>query len=308
MFQNITIIVDQSNQGLRLDGFLASHEDLQLSRTYIKKLIADGAVLVNNIVPKVSYSLSVGDTINLQIPEASVVEINPENIDLDIVFEDSDLLVINKASGMVTHPAPGNYSGTLVNALMYHLRKADGYDLSDMNGVLRPGIVHRLDKETSGLIVVAKNNFTHQALQAQIQSRICKRSYKALVCGHMKESQGTVSKPIDRDPKHRQRMAVIMNGRSAITHYKVLERYTIQNQKFTLVECRLETGRTHQIRVHMSYLKYPIVGDSLYNAPSKYPFPVQRFLLHAYKLEFIHPRSSEALSFVRDEDFSNFYS
>ncbi len=294
------IIEDEEHLDSRLDAYLSGLADLGLSRSYIKKLIDAEHVLVNGNPAKASYKLRSDDEIDIEVPESVPLNIVAENIPLDIVYEDDELMVINKPINMVTHPAPGAYSGTLVNAVMYHIQ-TQGSKLSDINGVLRPGIVHRLDKDTSGLIVVAKSNVAHQSLTEQIQNRTCKRFYKALVHENIKEDKGTIDKPIGRNPKERHKMAVLTNGatsaREARTHFKVLERFKFTQKNFTFVECQLDTGRTHQIRVHMSWLKHPIIGDVTYSASKNSPFNVNRPMLHAYKLSFKHPTSAQELSF-----------
>lgn len=295
------IIVDEA--GLRLDAFLSDCAELSLSRSYLKKLIDNKNVKVNGKEQKASYKLSLDDEIELELPEAEELNIAAENIPLDIVYEDEDLMVINKPIGMVVHPAPGLYSGTLVNAILHHA----GSSLSDINGVLRPGIVHRLDKDTSGLIVVAKNNDAHQSLTEQIQNRKCKRIYRAIVEGKVKEDKGQVNQSIGRDPKDRKRMAVTSQGkvRSALTRYKVLERFVFAGKNYTYVQCELETGRTHQIRVHMSWLRHPIVGDFTYGASKKNSFKTTRPMLHAGQLSFNHPKTEEYSSYQSEnpQDF-----
>lgn len=302
-------IVDEESIETRLDAYLTGFEELALSRSYIQKLIDSGNVLVNSKPSKSSYKLKADDEIEIEVPEAKPLDIVAENIPLDIVYEDDQLMVINKPVGMVTHPAPGQYSGTLVNAVMYHVQKT-GAKLSDINGVLRPGIVHRLDKDTSGLIVVAKSNLAHQDLSQQIQNRTCSRIYQALVHENIKEDQGTIDKAIGRNTVERYKMAVVNLGspgaREARTHYRVLERYKFASKSFTLLECKLDTGRTHQIRVHMSWLKHPIVGDFIYSAPKNSPFNAGRPMLHAYKLGFTHPLTKAEMNFQADlpEDFA----
>lgn len=302
-------IVDEEHMETRLDAYLSAFEELALSRSYIQKLIDLGNVLVNNKPSKSSYKLKMDDEVELEIPAVKPLEIVAENIPLDIVYEDEQLMVINKAISMAVHPAPGLYSGTLVNAIMYHVQNTDA-KLSDINGILRPGIVHRLDKDTSGLIVVAKTNLAHQDLSQQIQNRTCSRIYRALVHENIKEDQGTIDRPIGRNPVDRYKMAVVSLGshgaREARTHYKVLERYKFAGKNFTLVECKLDTGRTHQIRVHLSWLKHPIVGDFIYSAPKKVPFNAGRPMLHACRLGFFHPVTKTEMSFQAElpEDFA----
>ncbi len=301
------IKVTDENAGLRLDQFLAEHASLKLSRSYIKTLVSKEKILVNSKASKASYKLRLGDEIDLEIPEPEKLEIEAENIALDIVFEDEDLMVINKAAGMVVHPAPSLNSGTLVNAVMYHCKDS----LSDINGKLRPGIVHRLDKDTTGLILVAKSNQAHQSLSEQIQNRSCKRIYNAIVHENFKADQGEIIKPIGRHPKEGHKMFCFNdlndspNARYAKTNYRILKRFEFKSKKFTLLECQLDTGRTHQIRVHMSFLKHPILGDSSYSAPESSVIKANRPMLHAKKISFSHPVSSEELNFEIDlpDDF-----
>ncbi|MBT6843448.1 MAG: RluA family pseudouridine synthase [Candidatus Melainabacteria bacterium] len=302
------ITIDETGVDKRLDAFLGEHEELKLSRSYIKKLIEQGQITIDDKEKKASYKLSLDDEIDIVIPDSEELNLAAENIPLDIIYEDDDLMVINKPINMIVHPAPGIYSGTLVNAVLYHAQQAtklaEGTSqpgLSDINGVLRPGIVHRLDKDTSGLIVVAKNNDAHQSLAKQIQDRTCKRFYKAIAQGKFKESKGEINKPIGRDPKERKRMAVAISSRaksrSALTRFKVLEALEFGSKHYSLIECELETGRTHQIRVHMSWYNHPIIGDYIYNASKKTGFNVRRPMLHAYRLSFEHPRTQEKMFF-----------
>lgn len=260
------------------------------SRNYLTKLIEQGNLKVNGKTEtSKKYKVKEGDELELSIPEPEKLEVLAENIPLDIVYEDDDLLVVNKPKGMVVHPAPGNYTGTLVNAVMYHC----GDRLSSINGVIRPGIVHRIDKDTSGLLVIAKNNRSHESLSAQLREHSITRRYLALVYDNIVNDNGTVDAPIGRDPRNRLRKKV--NGeapRRAVTHYKVLERYG----RYTLMEMRLETGRTHQIRVHMAYIKHPLVGDLLYG-PAKQPSFLKGQMLHAAVLGFIHPSTGEYMEF-----------
>ena len=266
-------------QGIRLDKFVAENCK-EISRSLVQSLIEEGKILVNNKLSKSSYKLKENDQIQVSLPELKETEIKPENIKLDVVFEDKDLIVINKSQGMVTHPASGVYEGTLVNALLHHCKKS----LSGINGVLRPGIVHRLDKETSGLIIVCKNDFSHKELAKQIQDRKAKRQYVAIVHGKLKYDNGIINKPIGRDKVHRHKMAIRDGGRIAMTKWKVLKR----NEGFTFLECTLETGRTHQIRVHMKSIGHPIVGDKTYGKKNDNS---NQMMLHAYKLTFTHPRT-----------------
>ncbi|SHE34680.1 RluA family pseudouridine synthase [Desulforamulus putei] len=286
--QSYTFKVKQENAKTRLDVFLASHCQ-DISRSYIQKLIDEELVTVNDRPVKANHKLKTGEVVRIAIPPAEELKVEPENIPLDIYYEDSDVIVVNKPRGMVVHPAEGNTSGTLVNALLYHCS-----DLSGINGVLRPGIVHRLDKDTSGLIMVAKNDHAHNALAQQLKDRTVTRRYRALVHNNIKEEQGTVNAPIGRDPRDRQKMAVIeRNSKPAVTHYRVLERFG----RYTFIECRLETGRTHQIRVHMAYIGFPLVGDLRYG-PNKPHFNLDGQLLHAMVLGFHHPSSGEYLEFT----------
>lgn len=271
-------MVENKNVAQRLDVFL-SHQFKKYSRSYIKKLIEKECVKVNNQFVKASYQLAQGDKVEIRIPQPIDVNIKPENIPIDIVYEDDDVIIVNKPQGMVVHPAPGNYSGTLVNALLYHSEF-----LSGINGELRPGIVHRIDKDTSGLLMVAKNDFAHRKLAEQLEDHTITRRYIALTEKIIKKDRGTIDLPIGRHPVHRKKMAVVKNGKSAITHFHVLERF----QDNTLIEAKLETGRTHQIRVHMDYIGHPLVGDPVYGY-KKQRFHLQGQLLHAKIIGFIHP-------------------
>ncbi|MDK2888707.1 MAG: rRNA synthase [Thermoanaerobacter sp.] len=280
--------VEEGNAGERLDVFLAK-ENPELSRSHIQKLITGQQVTVNGDPVRSSYRVKPGDEVVLRVPPPRELEVVPENIPLDIYYEDADVVVVNKPRGMVVHPAEGNYSGTLVNALLFHCR-----DLSGVNGIMRPGIVHRLDKDTSGLIMVAKNDLAHLELARQLKERRVTRRYIALAHGNFAEDRGTVDAPIGRHPRDRQRMAVVnQGGRHAVTHYRVLERFG----PYTLLELRLETGRTHQIRVHMAYLGHPLVGDLKYG-PSRPHFDLQGQFLHAATLGFQHPRKGEYMEFT----------
>ncbi len=298
--------ISQEEADTRLDKFLSECEEVDLSRQYIQELIKEKMVLVNSKPSKASYKLKSNDHLNITIPEAQEMSIDPENIPLDIVYEDEDLLVVNKPINMVTHPATGLSSGTLVNALLHHCKG----QLSGINGVMRPGIVHRLDKDTSGLIIVAKNDKAHNSLAQQIQERSLERRYLAIVHNNFKKNMGMVDENIARHPKLRHKMAVMENrssGRSALTKWYVKDRYDLgQNKQYCLIECKLETGRTHQIRVHMSWLRHPIIGDKTYGPEkTKHPFKVTRPMLHSYKMSFTHPTSGETKSFEisMPEDF-----
>lgn len=296
---NFTFIVDDG--GIRLDKLLAAHLD-GISRSAIQNLIADGRVTAGGRPLAKSAKLSAGQIVTVSLPEPVELDVLPEDIPLDIVYEDVDMLVVNKPKGMVVHPAPGNYTGTLVNALLCHC----GESLSGINGVLRPGIVHRIDKDTSGLLLVAKNDMAHRSLAEQIQSHSLTREYRAIVYGNLKDDTGTVNAPIGRHPSERKKMAVQLNGpgaREAVTHYFVEERL----QGFTYLRLRLETGRTHQIRVHMAYTGHPVAGDPVYG-PKKIITQLNGQCLHAGLIGFIHPRSGEYMEFSESlpEYFSAF--
>ena len=277
----------ETEAGQRVDVYLSNYYP-DLSRSQLQKLISQGMVEINGEKVAAKYKIKQGDYVYLTIPDPVELTANPENIPLDIYFEDEDVIVINKPRGMVVHPAEGNYSGTLVNALIYHCK-----DLSGINGVMRPGIVHRLDKDTSGLLMVAKNDLAHNSLAVQLEKRQIIRRYLALLHGNIKEDAGTVDAPVGRDPHNRQKMTVTdRNSRVAVTHFKVLRRFG----QYTLVELRLETGRTHQIRVHMKYIGYLVVGDPKYG-PNKPHFNLDGQFLHAHILGFQHPRTGRHLEF-----------
>ena len=277
------------HSGIRIDRFL-SEQLPEHSRSYIQKLIKDGQVSIEGKAVKSNYKITGSEEIALLIPDQVIPDILPEDIPLDILYEDQDLIVINKPKGMVVHPAAGHYSGTLVNALMYHCKD----DLSGINGVMRPGIVHRIDRNKTGSLLVCKNDFAHNAIAEQLKVHSITRRYRAIVHGNLKDDQGTVDAPIGRHPIDRKKMAIEpRNGRDAITHYRVLERFG----NYTYIECQLETGRTHQIRVHMSSIHHPIVGDDVYG-PAKCPFSgLQGQTLHAQVLGFIHPRTGKYMEF-----------
>ena len=277
------LISDQEN--IRADKYLASV--LNKSRTEIQKMFEDGLVLINDKQQKPSYPLKLGDVINYDEKEEVTLGLTKKDFQLDIVYEDQDVIVINKPSGMVVHPAHGHYDDTLVNGLLYHCT-----DLSSINGVIRPGIVHRIDKDTSGLLVACKNNEAHQALAKQLQEKTCSRKYLAIVFGTFNHTVGRIDAPIARDPKNRQKQAVVEGGKEAITNFTVLERLG----EYSLVECRLETGRTHQIRVHMAYIGHPVLGDPLY-ASKKLSSGSFGQYLHAFELSFIHPRTGKVMTF-----------
>lgn len=282
-------LVKDSDAGQRIDKLL-SIQLTDFSRSYIQKLLSDRAVLIHGQPIKSNYKVKEGDYIQVEIPEPEVLDVQPENIPLDIVYEDTDILIINKPKGMVVHPAAGHYSGTLVNAILYHCQD----DLSTINGVLRPGIVHRIDMDTTGLLVICKNNMAHQSLAEQLKVHSITRKYTAIVYDNIPEDNGTIHKTIGRHPVDRKKQAVnVRNGRDAITHYRVLERF---GGKYTMVECQLETGRTHQIRVHMASIHHPLLGDTVYG-PSKDPFHLQGQTLHAGVLGFIHPRTGKYVEF-----------
>lgn len=281
-----TVTAEAEDAGTRADVFLAAK--LGVSRSNMQKLLEDGRVKRGEKIIKANYKVRAGEMFVVDIPEPEPIEAVPEKIPLDIIYEDDDVVVLNKARGMVVHPAPGNYTGTLVNALLYHCS-----NLSGINSAIRPGIVHRLDKDTSGIMIVAKNDAAHISLSQQIQSKTAVRTYLAVVRGNIKTDSGTIETQIARDKTDRKKMAVVKEGgRDAITDYEVLERFG----KYTLVRCKLRTGRTHQIRVHMEYLGYPLVGDPKYS-PMKTPFGIKGQALHSHTLEFTHPRTGERMKF-----------
>ena len=282
---NLTLIADEEN--IRIDRYLSLHSDL--SRSFLQKLSEEGKILVNGKPVKSSYKTVLNDEIVVEVPEMQNLEALPENIPLDILYEDSDLIVINKPKGMVVHPASGNYSHTLVNALLYHCK-----DLSGINGVLRPGIVHRIDKDTTGCIIVCKNDFAHVEIAKQLESKTCHREYRAIVMGNITHDSGMIDAPIGRDARDRQKMTVTDKGsRDARTPFEVLERFG----NSTYVECSLETGRTHQIRVHMKYINHPVMGDEKYGKKCAY-MDTEGQVLHAYKISFVHPRTKEKMTFT----------
>lgn len=284
----ICLTVDDSKAGIRIDKLLSDNTE-GFTRSGITRLIADGNVTVNSIVVSKNYKCRANDVISVTVPDAVPLEAQAENIPLDIVYEDSDLLVVNKPKGMVVHPAAGNYSGTLVNALLYHCKDS----LSGINGVIRPGIVHRIDKDTSGLLIVAKNDTAHLHLAQQIKEHSFHRAYQAVCYGNIKEDNGTVCQPIGRNPKDRKKMAVTdKNSKQAVTHYEVIKRYG----DFTHIRCVLETGRTHQIRVHMAYIGHPLAGDAVYG-PKKVITGLNGQCLHAGEIGFVHPITNEYMEF-----------
>lgn len=285
---NEEILYTVTEPGERLDVFLSKQQS-DLSRAHIQKLLSAGAVLVDGNCKKANYKLRGGEVIALQLPPAEQTEILPEDISLDILYEDQDIIVVNKARGMVVHPASGIYQGTLVNALLYHC-----HDLSGINGTIRPGIVHRLDKDTSGVMVAAKNDRAHLDLAEQIRTKSAHRTYWAVVHGNIKEEAGVIHGAIGRHPVDRKKMAIVTeNGKDATTKFRVLERFG----QYTLVECTLLTGRTHQIRVHMTHIGHPLVGDPKYGA-RKSPFAIQGQALHSISLELVHPVTREPMSFT----------
>lgn len=276
--------------GERIDRFLSCKLE-ELSRSYIQKLIKEEKVTVGGKIVKANYKLSEEDEITIEIPDACEPDILPENIPLDILYEDKDILVVNKPKGMVVHPAAGHYSGTLVNALMYHCKDS----LSGINGVMRPGIVHRIDMDTTGSLLVCKNDEAHRILAEQLKEHTIRREYHAVVYGNLKEDEGTIDAPIGRHPVDRKKMSInYKNGKRAVTHYRVLERFG----KYTYICCRLETGRTHQIRVHMSSIHHPLLGDEIYGPVGKTPFKgIKGQMLHAKILGIHHPSTGEYMEF-----------
>lgn len=287
-----SVTVSGDGAGMRLDAFIASvsFDSESVSRSYAQTLIEDGMVSVDGKVVAVKkHKLSEGSVVQLILPEPKTIEAVPQNIPIDIVYEDADVLVVNKPRGMVVHPARGNYDGTLVNAVMYHC--ADS--LSDINGQIRPGIVHRIDKDTSGLLMIAKNNHAHESLARQLELHTVTREYTAVVCDNIKEDELTIDAPIGRDEKNRLKRAVYgSNAKHAVTHIRVVERFG----RYTLIKARLETGRTHQIRVHLAYKKHPLLGDVMYGSRNQ-PFGLQGQLLHAGLLGFVHPETGEYMEF-----------
>ena len=281
----------QEDQQMRLDKYL-SEQFPEQTRSYLQKLIKDGEVTVNGKNVKTGYQLSKGDEVSVNIPEPKELDVEPQKMDLDIVYEDDDVILVNKPKGMVVHPAPGHTTDTLVNGLLYHCKD----NLSGINGVARPGIVHRIDRDTTGILIVCKNDMSHNSIAAQLKEHSINRRYRALVHGNLKDDTGTVEGPIGRHPIDRKKMAINeKNGKPAVTHYTVLERFG----NYTLIECKLETGRTHQIRVHMTSIGHPLVGDEVYG-PAKCPFKLQGQCLHAMVLGFVHPRTEEYMEFSAD--------
>lgn len=280
-------LVTDEEEGDRLDVYL-SEQLGDMSRSYIQKIIKDNKVTVNDKVEKSKYLVKEDDNIKIEIPEPKLLEVSPENIPIDIVYEDDDVLIVNKPQNMVVHPAPGNYTGTLVNAILYHCKD----NLSSINGVIRPGIVHRIDKDTSGLLMIAKNNNSHNFLASQLKDHSITREYEFICHGLVKEDKITVNKPIGRNPKDRLKMGIVNGGKEAITHFEVIKRF----DNFTHMKATLETGRTHQIRVHSMSINHPLLGDILYG-PKNNKFKVEGQILHARKLGFIHPTTKEYIEF-----------
>lgn len=278
-----TLQANKEDAGCRVDAWLAANLE-DVTRSAAQRLLEEGRVACGGKTLAKNYRLAGGEALKVTLPDPEPMDAVPQDIPLDIVYEDGDVIAVNKPKGMVVHPAPGHPDGTLVNALLYHC----GGSLSGVGGALRPGIVHRIDRDTSGLIIAAKNDFAHQKLAAQLQDHTLCRTYECIVVGRLKEDAGTVDAPIGRHPTDRKRMAVVSNGRAAVTHWEVIARYS----GFTHVRCRLETGRTHQIRVHLAHLGHPILGDTVYGA--KKPVPgLQGQCLHAVGLRFLHPRTGE---------------
>ena len=281
--------VEKEESGIRIDRYLAE-KDSGLSRSFLQKLLKEGQITVGEKAAKSNYKVRENDRIHLEIPDSSEPDIIPEDIPLDILYEDEDVLIVNKPKGMVVHPAAGHYQGTLVNAVMAHC----GDSLSGINGVMRPGIVHRIDKDTTGALLVCKNDIAHRDLAEQLKCHSIRRRYRAVVQGNLKEDEGTIEGPIGRHSTDRKKMAINhKNGKDAITHYKVLERFG----EATYVECRLETGRTHQIRVHMASIGHPLLGDTVYGS-SRNPYHLEGQALHAMILGFVHPRTGEYMEFT----------
>jgi 23S rRNA pseudouridine1911/1915/1917 synthase len=290
-------IIDESLQSERLDKWLSA-QDNDWSRTQVQQWMKEGNLTVNDKIVKSNYKFQLADKINLEIPEPQLLDVEAEEMDLDIIYEDEHVLVVNKPRGLVVHPAPGHLTGTLVNGLMAHCK-----DLSGINGILRPGIVHRIDKDTSGLLMVAKNDKAHESLVNQLKDKTITRIYKAIAHGVIAHDYGTIDAPIGRDRQDRQRMTVTDDkSRDAVTHFTVIERL----KDYTLLECKLETGRTHQIRVHLKYIEHPLAGDPKYGPPRTLKLPIKGQALHAASLGFIHPASGEELLFEQEtpEDFN----
>ena len=288
--EEIILKVTEENNGERIDKYLATVIEGK-TRSFIQGLIEDKVVTVNGKIIKSNYKVKDNDEIQVVLPEPIELDVKAENIDLNIVYEDSDIIVVNKPKNMVVHPAPGNYTGTLVNGLLYHCK-----DLSGINGVIRPGIVHRIDKDTTGILVVAKNDEAHNSLAKQFKDHSIKREYYALVEGRFSKESGTIDKPLGRNKKDRLKMDIVEDGRRAVTHYEVLEQY---DKGVSLIKCTLETGRTHQIRVHMASIGHPLLGDQIYGF-KKQKFKIEGQALHAKTLGFIHPSTGEYIEFTSD--------
>lgn len=288
MEEKIELIITKKQAGKRLDVLL-SEECQNVTRSYIQKLCKEQRAEVHGKAAKGNYKCKEGDHVCLRIPEPEELSIEPEPMDLDIVYEDQDVILINKPKNMVVHPAAGHYTGTLVNGLMAHCKE----DLSGINGVLRPGIVHRIDKDTTGILIVCKNDMAHQSIAAQLKEHSITRKYHAIVYDNIKEEEGMVDAPIGRSMKDRKKMAITPSGRHAVTHYRVLKRL---KKGFTYIECQLETGRTHQIRVHMASVKHPLLGDDVYG-PKKQKYSLEGQCLHAKVLGFMHPRTKKYMEF-----------
>ena len=288
--EKLNFNINSEEEGQRIDKYLSTMIEGK-SRSFVQGLIDEKKVKANNKVIKSNYKLKKGDFIEVEVPEPVELNVSAEEMNLDIVYEDEDVLVVNKEKGIVVHPAPGNYTGTLVNGILHHCS-----DLSGINGVIRPGIVHRIDKDTSGILVIAKNDEAHNDLAAQFKEHSIKREYYALVEGKFSKINGTVDKPISRDKKERIKMAINSDGKRAVTHYEVLEQY---DKGVSLVKCTLETGRTHQIRVHMASIGHPLVGDLVYGY-KRQKFNIEGQALHAKTLGFIHPRTKEYMEFTSE--------
>ena len=284
----IVMEITPEMEGERIDKCISNYLE-SLSRSYIQKIIKDGKAYVNDAVVKANYKVKVDDKVQFEIPDCEEPDIPPQDIPLDILYEDKDILIVNKPKDMVVHPAPGHYEGTLVNAIMFHCKD----ELSGINGVLRPGIVHRIDKDTTGSIIICKNDEAHRKIAQQLKEHSITRKYRAIVYGRIMEEEGTVNAPIGRHPTDRKKMAINeKNGKPAVTHYKVLERF----DKYTYIECQLETGRTHQIRVHMTSIGHPLLGDEVYGN-AKCPFKLEGQTLHAMTIGFIHPTTGEYVEY-----------
>ena len=275
-------------EGERIDKCISNYVET-LSRSYIQKIIKEGKAYINDAPVKSNYKVRVDDKVQFTIPDCEELDIPPQDIPLDIIYEDKDVLIVNKPKNMVVHPAPGHYEGTLVNAIMYHCHN----DLSGINGVLRPGIVHRIDKDTTGSLIICKNDEAHRKIAEQLKEHSITRKYRAIVYGRISNDEGVVDAPIGRHPTDRKKMAINeRNGKTAITHYKVLERF----EKYTYIECQLETGRTHQIRVHMTSIGHPLLGDEVYGN-AKCPFKLEGQTLHAMTIGFIHPSTNQYVEY-----------